>query len=202
MQNGLGIEEDLAAKFGEQRLMGAIAFTCCNRVAAGAVKHIREGFIRIGELNRPPAQQTQDIAAMFNASQVQCTILPNLRRGRWEKLVWNIPFNGLGALREQTTEELLITDRDFVAGLMNEVIQIAHAEGFDFPEDLPERLIRMTAPMGRYKTSMQIDRELGLPLEIDAIIGRPLQVAQQRKVPSPRLQKLYEGLSQIPLARA
>jgi 2-dehydropantoate 2-reductase len=197
MQNGLGIEEDFAAMFGADRVLGAIAFICCNRIGAGAVNHIREGFIRIGELNRAPAQRANIIASIFNASAIQCTALPNLRRGRWEKLVWNIPFNGLGALRQQTTEALLSCERDPVAALMREVIQIAQAERFEFPVDLPERLIRMTAPMGPYKTSMQIDRETRSPLEIEAIIGRPLRVAREHNLPVPRLDELYEGLTRI-----
>lgn len=199
MQNGLGIEEDLATIFGAQRVLGAIAFICCNRVGAGAVNHIREGFIRIGELNRAPTQRTEIVSSIFNSSQIQCTVLPNLRRGRWEKLVWNIPFNGLGALRQQTTEELLKNDTETLAGLMYEVIQIAAAEGFEIPADLPERLIRMTAPMGPYRTSMQVDRASGSPLEIEAIIGRPLRVARERHVPVPRLEELYEGLTRIRL---
>src|SRR5205823_14895069 len=93
MQNGLGIEDDLATMFGAQRVLGAIAFICCNRVSAGAVNHSREGFIRIGELNAAPAQRVNTIESIFNASAIQCTTLPNLRRRRWEKLVWNIPFN-------------------------------------------------------------------------------------------------------------
>ena len=42
------------------------------------------------------APRTHDLAAMFNHAGVPCKVTDNLARAHWEKLVWNIPFNGLG----------------------------------------------------------------------------------------------------------
>src|SRR6266700_959436 len=33
---------------------------------------------------------------MFRNAGVPCSVTDNLARAHWEKLVWNIPFNGLG----------------------------------------------------------------------------------------------------------
>ena len=159
-----------------------------------------EGFVRVGSFDLFDRQRPQAIGRLFNDAGIDCTVMENLRRGRWEKLVWNIPFNGLGALLDRTTEALLTHDRATVEALMREVISIAQAEGFDFPSDLPTRLIRMTEPMGPYKTSMQIDREQNRPMEIEAIIGRPLKIAREHGVPTPELIKLHQGLISLPVA--
>ena len=84
MQNGLGIEEDLAELFGEERILGAIAFICCNRAGGGVVKHLREGFIRIGELvPTAPLDRAHKNARCFTERGVDCTVLTSLARGRW-----------------------------------------------------------------------------------------------------------------------
>jgi 2-dehydropantoate 2-reductase len=198
LQNGIGVEDDLAERYGAHRILGGIAFICCNRTDDGVVKHLREGFVRVGSFDLFDRQRPQAVAQLFNGAGIECTVLDNLRRGRWEKLVWNIPFNGLGTLLNLTTDELLRSHRQRVDAMMHEVIQIAESEGFTFASDLPAHLIGLTEPLGPYKTSMQIDRGLGRPLEIEAIIGRPLKIANEHRVPAPELKKLYEGLISLP----
>ena len=53
---------------------------------------------------------------------------------------------------------------------------------------------RHTATMGPYKTSMQVDRQMNRPMEIEAIIGEPLRVAQRHGVQTPMMEFLYRGL--------
>ena len=71
------------------------------------------------------------VAEMFSASGIPCRPLADLRYGRWEKLVWNIPFNGLSAVLDQTTDRLIDTPAGeaLVRDLMEEVI--AAARGVD-----------------------------------------------------------------------
>src|SRR5205814_9370453 len=39
MQNGLGNEEDLAALFGRERVLGGMAFVCNTKVSPGVIRH-------------------------------------------------------------------------------------------------------------------------------------------------------------------
>ena len=50
----------------------------------------------MGEYQRWPEPRTHDLASMFRHAGVPCKVADNLERAHWEKLVWNIPFNGLG----------------------------------------------------------------------------------------------------------
>ena len=76
--------------------MGGLCFVCLNRVAPGVIQHIGYGQVVLGEFQRRPEPRTHDLAARFCAAGVPCTVTDNLARAHWEKLVWNIPFNGLG----------------------------------------------------------------------------------------------------------
>jgi len=194
LQNGLGNEDQLAALFGAQRILGGLAFVCINRHADGTIRHLDHGHIRIGDFAGPPGERTHRLSEMFNASRIRCDVLESLRYGRWEKLVWNVPFNGLGGALDKTTDRLIATasGRDLLKRIMLEVIAIAASEGVKLPADLPDRKIAETKTMGAYRTSMQIDRQEGRAMEIDSILLRPLEIARANGVAAPCMGMLYE----------
>ena len=96
LQNGLGNEEQLARLFSPEQIMGGLCFVCLNRVEPGLIHHLDHGLVVLGEFQRWPEPRTHDLATMFRAAGVPCSVTDNLARAHWEKLVWNIPFNGLG----------------------------------------------------------------------------------------------------------
>jgi len=96
LQNGLGNEEELAKLFPIEQIMGGLCFVCLNRTAPGVVEHMAHGVVILGEFQRWPDPRTHDIASMIRHAGVPCEVTDDLARAHWEKLVWNIPFNGLG----------------------------------------------------------------------------------------------------------
>jgi 2-dehydropantoate 2-reductase len=96
LQNGLGNEEALARLFPPEQILGGLCFVCLNRIEPGVIRHMEYGSIVIGEFQRPPQPRTDDIAGLFRNAGVGCKVSDNLAQAHWEKLVWNIPFNGLG----------------------------------------------------------------------------------------------------------
>lgn len=96
LQNGLGNEEQLARLFPVESILGGLCFVCLNRVEPGVIHHLAHGQVVIGEHQRWPEPRTHDLAGMFRHAGVPCTVTDNLARAHWEKLTWNIPFNGLG----------------------------------------------------------------------------------------------------------
>ncbi|MEA2707793.1 MAG: 2-dehydropantoate 2-reductase [Phycisphaerales bacterium] len=202
LQNGLGNEDDLARLFGPQRVLGGIAFVCINRVAPGELRHTEAGFIRLGEFagDVGRSERAERIVEMFNRSNVKAHVTDGpLRAARWAKLVWNIPFNGLGALLDATTDQLLASEEgtDLVRAIMMETIAAAAADGVALPPGMPDQLIATTREMGAYRTSTQIDRQTGKAMEIDAIFGRPLAIAKRGNLAVPLLQFLHVSLSHV-----
>lgn len=217
LQNGLGNEEKLAENVPVEQIMGGLAFVCLNRVAPGVVHHIDHGNIVIGEFRRWPEPRTHDIATMFRHAGVPCDVTDNLARAHWEKLAWNIPFNGLGVascagfeafegkatarrLQACLTTDKLLQDAKWsvvVRELMHEVIATARGLGFDLPDSLVDKQIERTLTMGAYKPSTVLDFENGLPLELDALFAEPLRQAQIAKIVTPRLANLCRVLGEL-----
>jgi 2-dehydropantoate 2-reductase len=141
----------------------------------------------------------------------------NLAQAHWEKLTWNIPFNGLGvasaagkesfiegketALRSSClTTDKLIGDPDWarlVSALIREVIAAARSLGFNLDDNLEEVQLARTRTMGAYKPSTLIDFERGQPLELNSLFLEPLYQARRSGVKAPTLTKLCEVLQKL-----
>jgi len=179
----------------------------------------------LGEFRRWPEPRTHDIASAFRDAGVPCKVTDNLERAHWEKLVWNIPFNGLGVASAAgldallsgkmpgrgaadadaplspclTTDALLGNQRweRLVRELMQEVIAAAAAQGFRIETCFGEELIERTRTMGAYKASTILDFENGLPLEMETLFLEPLRRAQKAGVTVPRMQTLAAVLLEL-----
>jgi 2-dehydropantoate 2-reductase len=215
LQNGLGSEEALAKLFSVEQIMGGLAFVCLNRTAPGIVHHIDHGKIVIGEFQRWPEPRTHDIATMFRHAGVPCSVTDNLGCAHWDKLAWNIPFNGLGVASSagcdafmekipvRRTGECLTTDKllahpewsVIARELMMEVIRAGRAQGHKLPDSLVETQIQRTLTMGAYKPSTVLDFENGLALELQTLFLEPLRQARTAGVETPRLANLCRVLT-------
>jgi len=200
LQNGLGNEETLAALFGAERIIGGVAFLCSNRGEPGTVYHLGAGRIVLGEFVPRDNGALERLVGMFHAAGVDCRSTSDLKRARWEKLVWNIPFNGLAALLQQSVDRLLAVQatRALIRALMLEVITAGNAQELRsaIPESFAESMIEFTETMGAYRPSMQIDRQEGGMLEIGAIFRMPLQFAAAKGSAMPRVDMLATLLEQ------
>lgn len=219
LQNGLGNEEHLARLFPAGQILGGLCFVCLNRVAPGEIHHLDHGRIVVGEFQRPPGPRTHQIVETFRRAGVSCGTTDDLARAHWEKLVWNVPFNGLGVagaagydavLRGEVsagaslgpclpTDALLGDPRweALVRELMHEVISTGRALGFAISESLAELNIERTRTMGAYKASTLIDFERRQPLEVESIFKEPLRRAEAAGVAAPRLSALCRILEAL-----
>ena len=221
LQNGLGNTEQLARLFSQEQILSGLCFVCLNRVKPGVIHHLEYGMIVLGEFQRRAGPRTHELAAMFRDAGVPCKVTDNLARAQWEKLVWNIPFNGLGvagaagyeALTSAkyevrsasavgpvlTTDKLLADPRweKLLRELMSEVLAAAGALGFKIPAAFAEEQIERTRTMGAYKASTLLDFELDRPLELESMFLEPLHRAQAAGVSVPRLAALCAVLQQL-----
>jgi 2-dehydropantoate 2-reductase len=196
VQNGLGNEELLAEAFGAERVLGGVALIGSNRGEPGVVHHLAYGAIRFGEFGGGLSRRAELFAATFNAAGVNCRVVVDLLKIRWEKLVWNIPFNGLCALTGRTPAELLAhpPTRRLITAIMAEVISAANAQGLS--EQIPpksyieEAIARTEKNTGDFRPSMMIDRLERRPLELEAIYQIPIQRAAKRGVAMVRTEML------------
>ncbi len=193
LQNGLGNEEFLTSHFGAGRIMGGLCFVCLNRTAPGIVEHYGHGTLSIGEFKGPPQDRTMRLVTDFQRAGIDARAVQSLITERWRKLVWNIPFNGLGIAAGANVARVLNDDGLHAAAraLMAEVIEAAGKLGYAIRPDFIDAQIERSWPMGEYRSSSQIDFEAGRDVEVESIWGEPLRQGRAAGAQTPRLELLH-----------
>jgi 2-dehydropantoate 2-reductase len=189
MQNGLGVEADLAEVCPtDMPVLGAMCFLCSNRVAPGHVVHVDYGRVTVGAftVDGGPGGQTAEVMALVDDLQragVPAAPLDDLAEGRWRKLVWNIPYNGLSVVLDAGTDQLMANPdtRSLVQALMEDVVFV-------------DTMLTTTDDMAPYATSMKLDHDAGRPMELDTIYATPLAAARAAGAPMLRAEMLLAQL--------
>lgn len=200
MQNGLGNCETLTDFVDADRVLGALCFVCINRTQANHIVHSGAGRVAFGPWENACEQALACVQQRFSQAGILCKRVDDLARAQWEKLVWNIPFNGLSIIHGGVTTDFLLENvrwREEVRELMAEVIAGAQAQGIALDERLIEQNLLGTVPMGAYRTSSMIDFLAGRPIELGAIWEEPLRRALLAGAKMPRLQALVDELKHL-----
>jgi 2-dehydropantoate 2-reductase len=206
LQNGLGIEAEIAEIVSNVHVIGGLCFLCSNKVAPGHIHHLDYGQITLGEYtsnyqSTGITKKMQEVTADFENAGISIELLEDLLLGRWKKLVWNIPYNGLSVILDARTDELMtdIYTRQLVESLMWEVVAGAKSTGRIIPESFIQTMLDYTVKMKPYRTSMKIDFDEKRPLELEAIFGNPLRKAELAGVNLPQIRCLYQQLKFLDL---
>jgi len=194
LMNGLGVEERLGRWFGPERIVGGLAFVCINRGRPGIIHHKAYGRVTFGHL-LDETDKARQVARLFDEAGIETHVAERLLQARWEKLVWNIPFNSLEITAGGISTRRILDEpglRNLAEALMRETITAANAEGCAIAaDDLVARMFANTETMGHYKTSMLIDYEQKRPLEVEYILGEPVRRAERAGLTVPHMRMQY-----------
>ncbi|MCL2877349.1 MAG: putative 2-dehydropantoate 2-reductase [Acidobacteria bacterium] len=196
LQNGLGVEEDLAARLPEAEIAGGLAFICSQKNGPGHIRHLDYGKLDIGSYNVKKSAVLNSVIDDFRAAGVPAELSEDLLFARWRKLVWNVPFNGLAVVMNTTTDRLLAHDsaRLLVREIMLEVIYGANRCGVGLKESLAQKMIDVTFEMIPYAPSMKLDYDNRRPMEIEYIYSRPIETAARAGFAMPKTEMLENQL--------
>ena len=199
LQNGLGNEEYLAERWGEERVMGALCFVCLNRTAPGVIEHLDHGSISVGEYKGGPRERTRWLVGALLAAGIESKTVENLVTERWRKLLWNIPFNGLSIAARANVAEVLADDglRALARELMSEALDAARRLGHAIPDEFADFQITRSYSMGAYRASSMLDYEAGRAVEVEAIWGEPCRQGLRAGASLPRLEMLTRLLRHL-----
>jgi 2-dehydropantoate 2-reductase len=206
LQNGLAVEEGLRSLQPDSlHLLGGLCFICAHRSAPGVVEHQSLGAVNLGYHSGPAVDQAarmaivEEGAGLFRSAGLDSTAMPNLELARWQKLVWNVPYNGLSVLLNASTSALMANadSRALIQAIMQEVLQGAAACGHELPPGYADKLLATTERMPDYWPSMYHDAQLRRPLELAAIYAAPLAAAALAGCRLPRIEALQQALAFI-----
>lgn len=210
LQNGLAVEDELRPLLRDDlHLLGGLCYICVHRSAPGVIEHQALGAINLAYHSGPLIDDearlalAEEGASLLRSTGLDSLAMRNLAQTRWQKLVWNIPYNGLSVLLDADTQRLMGNpdSRALIAGMMQEVVMAAQALGHGMPDNYADKLLAATQRMPDYLPSMYHDFAQGRPAELHAIYEAPLAAADAVGVDMPKVRALHQALRFIQARR-
>jgi 2-dehydropantoate 2-reductase len=181
----------IAAALPLEQIVGCVVHASCSRSGTTVViKHADK--LIIGEPNGESSERLARLYALLDRAGLRPDQTGNVRRAIWYKLWGNATLNPLSALTRAMTDELLANGecRAWMLEGMAELATIGAAIGCPITESGEDRT-RVTERLGAFKTSMLQDVEAGRPIELEALLGAPREIARAHGIATPALDRLY-----------
>lgn len=204
MQNGIGIEQDLAQIIEPQHIIGGSCVFKVTKVAPGIIKHFGFSTIELAqyyvdEICSEISEAAFQIAQDLKCAKIDATPYGHLPTIRWKKLIGNIPTSGLSVILNSTINDLLTTPHslELIKAVTKECITAAGQCGAQLPDDFYEfrlNIFEAIIKMERHNISMKDDFDAKKPLELTAIYKNPLAIAKKNNVPMPLTEMIYQQL--------
>ncbi len=196
LQNGIGFEEKLGQYVEAQKIIGATCFICSSKIGPGYIHHQDYGSIKLAPFAESSALASQMWKKLFEEAGLEVIYSENLKKERWKKLFWNIPFNGLSVVLNSTTQPLVSQKHTsaLILDLMEEVRQMAFACGVEVKQSFIEKMFVDTQKMTDYKPSMYLDYINQRELELEYLYDIPLEMAKEKKCEAPKVRALAQQL--------
>ena len=161
------------------RAVGCIVYPAADVPEPGVIQHTYGDRFTLGEPDGSRSERVNALAAALVAAGFKAPVRPRIRDELWVKLWGNMAFNPLSALTSATLD--VITGeaelRAVCRQMMLEGQAVAEKLGVRFAIDVDKR-IAGGAEVGAHKTSMLQDLEKGRPMEVDALLGAVVELAE------------------------
>ena len=138
-----------------------------------------------------------DLAHILRKTGIQITLTERIDIEMWAKFLFLSPLAALTALHGRSMGEILGDDeaRGQLTAMICEAEDLARASGVRLPENVVNiTLERCRLFPGEVRTSMQLDRERGRPMELETLVGCVCRQGRKLKVPTPTYDRVYAEL--------
>ncbi|MDR7298221.1 2-dehydropantoate 2-reductase [Pelomonas aquatica] len=187
----------IAALIPPQRVIGCVVHASCCVEKPGHIRHVMGNGLLIGEATGGASDSVHELAGVLTQAGFGAKAVDNIQREVFYKLWGNMTTNPVSALTRATTDRILADDlvREFTTAIMREAALIGERVGCPISQTPQDRHV-ITRSLGAFKTSMLQDIEAGRPIETDALLAAPRELAQQLGVATPMLDALL-GLTRL-----
>lgn len=173
---------------GPERAIGGVAYSACTVVRPGVV-HVenRNSRVILGEPDNQRSARAAALAETLAAGGIGVEVTDRIRDAIWSKLVLNLTSGPLAILAQAAPRDIFVEPpMPEAAGRLGlEAVAIAEGMGCH-PKVSPTMRTGGNLQMA-HKPSLLQDLELGRPMEIDALLVAPLELARLAGVATPTL---------------
>jgi len=212
IQNGVLKNDLLAAAFGADHVLGALANMSGELLPSGEVLFTRNVSLQIGALHGAVPAAVRTLAETIDSSGVRCAAVSDIACREWSKFAAWVGMAGAASTTRAVTWKYLV-DPDaalIVVRLIREIRELAARARVAFTDDVvfpvatlcggtEEAAVRRLNEIGAqfrehspdHRLSMHQDIDAGRPLEVDETLGHAARTAVQLGLSLPLLDAVY-----------
>lgn len=205
--NTIGIEKELEQRFPTNIVLSLVSGIEITQSSAHEfVHHGSSADIWVGPANTNksiPESIQKDMADALSLTlatgDVDCHVSLNVKQQQYERMIGPIAFYPLSVLFETPSHTDLMQKvgvPEMVSDVIDELIQLAGAQGctfsMDFKEKTIERMIAAQEPSTFYN-----DFVSKRPMEVETYLGQPVKLSLEHKIKAARIETIYALLHHI-----
>lgn len=182
----------IAAALPVSQVVGCVIHASCSRTAPNQVRVKQADKLILGEPAGGASIRVRMLADLFERAGIRVEATGDVRTAIWYKLWGNATTNPVSALTRATVDRIHADPgtRALVAAGMRELAELGASIGCPIRESVDDR-IAVAEKLGAFRTSMLQDVEAGRRIELEALLGAPIEIAHRYGVEVPTLERIY-----------
>lgn len=188
MQNGVENVEIIRKSF-QGTVIPAAVYVAVSMPEPGYIKHVGRGDLVIGPANR----DTEIVRELFEEAQIPCSIVEDIDKELWTKLVWNCAANAISGLAQINYGQLTSCEDGLILieKVVDEVLRVAAGMGIELEVDGAQIAEFLGKQMPEAMSSTYRDLHRLKKTEVDAFNGFIYRVGQSLGIACPYNESLY-----------
>ncbi|EKG18480.1 Ketopantoate reductase ApbA/PanE [Macrophomina phaseolina MS6] len=205
IQNGIGIEDEWHQAFPQNPILSGVVYLPATTASPGVTRMGNLERLEVGAFPATPVAEATPLGEFMELVQrggATILVYDDIQPRRWSKMLVNATawdpahFADAAPAASPFADSPAPPGPDFVWSVMQEIVRIAQACGYAeiTDDEARHQLARAQARAGTNKAgegNVLADVKAGRPLEIEAIVGNAIKIAQEKGVPVPSLIALY-----------
>ncbi|SDO39980.1 2-dehydropantoate 2-reductase [Paenibacillus sp. yr247] len=193
--NGIEAAERLVERYGDRTVLGGLSYVESTLDAEGQIVQtspMQE--ILFGALNTDSEAAAMQLMQTLRSCDFKVTLSDNIKRDMWEKYMFLTVLSGMTSATRKPLGDILTDEAasHFLQDMLDELAQLARAEGITFPKDIKTKIMGRYANASRTMTSsMYRDLVNGLPLELESLHGYAVRLGEKHRVNTPFVRSVY-----------
>jgi 2-dehydropantoate 2-reductase len=174
------------------RILGCVVHIAAEVRVPGEVHHTSGRRLILGEPDRTMSPRLNAVADALDAAGFATERSRDIRLNVWVKLLGNLSFNPVAALTGYLMNQI-VADEDIlgvIRAMMLEGMAVSAHYGYTMPMT-PDQRIDLARQLGAAKISMLQDLEQRRPLELAAVVGAVIELADMADIPVPTIRHVH-----------
>jgi 2-dehydropantoate 2-reductase len=198
-QNGVMKDDILKEALGAKHVIGGVAYIAATITDPGIIRHTgtmqKLVFGEYGGAVTPRVERFRDACV---TAGIDVEVPASIEQAIWEKFVFLVALSGTTTLARVPIGRIRGNERSraFFQDVMDEVVQVARAEGVPLAPDFAARRIAFADQLPPTMTSsMHGDLDRGSRLEVEWLSGDVVRRGKRLGIPTPCNRVIYDLLS-------